>query len=107
MKAIRGVISTFNILTPSHTLAHALAPIRPNAVSLVDAFGFLDGQLKSTIGRHDGEVYEAIYEEARRNPLNQTTGGKMVGWDNYSTVLDLDFLATTAKLQRVVTKARL
>jgi hypothetical protein len=46
----------------------------------VDSFGFLDSQLKSTIGRFDGQVYEAIYEEARRNPLNQTEGGEMVGW---------------------------
>ena len=52
----------------------------PDAVALVDSFGFLDSQLKSTIGRFDGQVYEAIYEEARRNPLNQTEGGEMVGW---------------------------
>lgn len=76
-----------------------LSAIRPDAVPLVDAFGFLDSQLKSTLGREDGMVYEAIYEEARRNPLNQEAGGKMVGWDNYKTVLDLEFLEETAKGQ--------
>jgi hypothetical protein len=34
-------------------------------------------------------VYEAIYEEARKSPLN---GKHMVGWDKFSEVLDLDFI---------------
>ncbi len=76
-----------------------LAAIRPDAVPLVDAFGFLDTQLKSTIGREDGNVYEAIYAEAQRNPLNRVAGGKMVGWDNYVTVLDPEFLEETARAQ--------
>lgn len=37
-----------------------------------------------------GNVYEAIYAEAKRSPLNQTP--KMVGWEALSKVLDLDFL---------------
>ena len=44
--------------------------IRPDAVALVDSFGFLDMQLHSTIGRKDGKVYEAIYAQAKKNPLN-------------------------------------
>merc|ERR1711862_243032 len=64
--------------------------IRPDAVGLVDAYGFDDEQLKSTLGRHDGNVYEAIYEEAKISPLNQTP--KMVGWEPLSKVLDLDFI---------------
>lgn len=64
--------------------------IRPDAVGLVDALGFDDEQLKSTLGRYDGNVYEAIYEEAKLSPLNQSP--KMVGWESLSKVLDLDFI---------------
>jgi len=64
--------------------------IRPDAVGLVDALGFDDEQLKSTLGRYDGNVYEAIYEEAKVSPLNRTP--KMVGWEALSKVLDLDFI---------------
>lgn len=67
-----------------------LDQIRPDCVGLTDAFCFSDYQLKSTLGRYDGNVYEAIYEEARLSPLNQTS--KMVGWENLAPVLDLDFL---------------
>merc|ERR1719245_2710666 len=74
--------------------------IRPDAVGLVDALGFDDEQLKSTLGRYDGNVYEAIYEEAKLSPLNQTP--KMVGWEALSKVMDLDFLKQGIG-QRVVT----
>ena len=47
----------------------------------------------------DGMVYEAIYAEAKLNPLNGP--GPMVGWDKLSQVLDTDFLAETATRQRV------
>jgi len=69
---------------------HLLEVIRPDAVGLVDALGFEDEQLKSTIGRHDGNVYEAIYTQAKLSPLNQTR--KMVGWEEISKVFDLEFL---------------
>lgn len=48
-----------------------LAQLRPNAVALVDGFDFHDRVLGSTLGCHDGRVYERLMEEARRNPLNQ------------------------------------
>jgi hypothetical protein len=86
----------FHCLTPSlvDTLmdrVHVLLDnIRPDAVGLVDALGFDDEQLKSTIGRYDGKVYEAIYEKATMSPLNQSP--KMVGWESLSKVLDLDFI---------------
>ena len=37
-----------------------------------------------------GNVYEAIYGEAAKSPLNQSS--RMVGWDKFKTVLDMDFL---------------
>jgi len=75
-----------------------LSLIRPNAVGLVDGFNFSDKILKSTLGRYDGNVYEAIYKQARTNPLNQ--GSQMKGWDEYKTILDLDFLRDGLTKQR-------
>ncbi len=42
-----------------------LLTVRPNAVTLVDAFEFPDNVLNSAIGRYDGRVYEALYEVLR------------------------------------------
>ncbi|XP_013149592.1 PREDICTED: probable peroxisomal acyl-coenzyme A oxidase 1 [Papilio polytes] len=47
-----------------------LAVIRPNAVSLVDAFDFRDEILNSTLGAYDGRAYERLMEEAMKSPLN-------------------------------------
>ncbi|XP_028156323.1 probable peroxisomal acyl-coenzyme A oxidase 1 [Ostrinia furnacalis] len=48
-----------------------LLKIRPNAVSLVDAFDFRDEVLSSTLGSYDGRVYERLMEEALKTPLNK------------------------------------
>eukprot|EP00049_Salpingoeca_infusionum_P002011 m.52896 g.52896 ORF g.52896 m.52896 type:complete len:76 (-) comp11340_c0_seq6:180-407(-) len=48
-----------------------LEQIRPNAVALVDAFDLTDHVLNSALGRKDGKVYEALYDMAHREPLNQ------------------------------------
>jgi acyl-CoA oxidase len=48
-----------------------LETVRPNAVSLVDARDFSDFRLKSALGRYDGDVYPAIMDAAKRDPLNQ------------------------------------
>lgn len=75
-----------------------LGLIRPNAVGLVDGFGFADSHLKSAIGRYDGNVYEEIYRQACTNPLNAS--GPMKGWDEYKTILDLNFLQNGKTKQR-------
>merc|ERR1712061_427514 len=75
-----------------------LAEIRPDAVALTDGFGITDWNLKSTLGRYDGNVYEAIYEEAKFSPLNQSE--KMVGWDMFAEGLDLDFVREGMAVQR-------
>lgn len=49
--------------------------VRPNAVALVDAFGYDDYLLNSCIGRRDGDVYRALLEAARTSPLNATQEG--------------------------------
>lgn len=75
-----------------------LDELRPDAVALTDGWGYLDSSLKSTLGRHDGNVYEAIYSEAKKSPLN--TAAKMVGWDALAPQLDLDFMRQTMTTQR-------
>jgi acyl-CoA oxidase len=48
-----------------------LNEIRPDAVALVDSFDFTDNVLRSTIGRYDGNVYEALFDAAQKSVLNQ------------------------------------
>lgn len=52
-------------------LEELLAKIRPNAVSIVDSFDIPDKVLASPLGAYDGNVYERLYEEALKSPLNQ------------------------------------
>eukprot|EP00930_Biecheleria_cincta_P069133 TRINITY_DN56911_c0_g1_i1.p1 TRINITY_DN56911_c0_g1~~TRINITY_DN56911_c0_g1_i1.p1 ORF type:complete len:705 (+),score=138.41 TRINITY_DN56911_c0_g1_i1:161-2275(+) len=75
-----------------------LEEIRPDAVALTDGFSVSDWNLKSTLGRYDGNVYEAIYEEAKLSPLNQDS--KMIGWEKFAEILDLDFLREGMTSQR-------
>ncbi|XP_061779089.1 peroxisomal acyl-coenzyme A oxidase 1 isoform X3 [Nerophis lumbriciformis] len=60
------------VLQISARLKELLSELRPNAVALVDAFDFHDQMLKSVLGRYDGNVYEHMFEWARRSPLNAT-----------------------------------
>uniref|UniRef100_A0A0D6R080 Acyl-coenzyme A oxidase n=1 Tax=Araucaria cunninghamii TaxID=56994 RepID=A0A0D6R080_ARACU len=46
--------------------------VRPNAVALVDAFNYTDHFLGSILGRYDGNVYPHLYEEALKDPLNES-----------------------------------
>ncbi|KAK6176957.1 hypothetical protein SNE40_015158 [Patella caerulea] len=49
-----------------------LSQIRPDAVSLVDAFDIHDETLCSVLGVYDGNVYEKLYESTQREPMNKT-----------------------------------
>lgn len=49
-----------------------LKEIRPQAVALVDGWNIPDFLLNSCLGRYDGRVYEALYEQTRFEPLNET-----------------------------------
>lgn len=60
--------------------------IRPHAVNLVDSWAVPDFLLNSALGRHDGKVYETLYDMAhRKNPLNKVTFN--VHWENDEIVL--------------------
>lgn len=54
------------------TVNQVLIEIRPDAVTLVDAFDYPDNVLKSTLGRKDGNVYEALFDAAQKSILNQS-----------------------------------
>lgn len=51
-------------------LEELLAAIRPNAVGLVDSFDIRDEVLSSALGAYDGNVYERLFAEAQKSPLN-------------------------------------
>jgi len=48
-----------------------LKEIRPNAVSIVDGFDIHDEFLNSALGAYDGNVYERMFIEAQKSPLNK------------------------------------
>ena len=61
-------------LARSSAVMKLLEEIRPHAISLVDSWDFPDWQLDSSLGRHDGKVYEDMfYRAAELNPLNKVT----------------------------------
>ncbi|TMW42313.1 hypothetical protein DOY81_012606 [Sarcophaga bullata] len=52
-------------------LQSCLQRLRPNAVALVDAFDIDDRILDSALGAWDGNVYERMFEAAKKSPLNK------------------------------------
>ena len=40
------------------------------SVQITDAFGFTDYELGSVLGRYDGRVYETLWEEVKKDPVN-------------------------------------
>ncbi|XP_057976482.1 peroxisomal acyl-coenzyme A oxidase 1-like isoform X2 [Malania oleifera] len=46
--------------------------VRPNVIALVDAFDYTDHYLGSILGRYDGNVYPKLYEDAWKDPLNDS-----------------------------------
>jgi len=53
-----------------------LGAIRLEAVNLVDAFDFRDEIINSALGCWDGNVYERLFKEAAKSPLNRTAAHK-------------------------------
>lgn len=65
--------------------------IRPECVSIVDSFDMPDNILASTIGRFDGNVYEALYDSAKKSNLNKVD--PFDGYDKYlKPHLNIEFL---------------
>lgn len=59
-------------------LEQLLAKIRVNAVGIVDGFDIDDRILKSALGSYDGNVYERLFIEALKSPLNQEPLNKSI-----------------------------
>ncbi|RJE26880.1 acyl-Coenzyme A oxidase [Aspergillus sclerotialis] len=58
-------------LTRTNAVMKLLDEIRPHAVRLVDAWHIPDWQLDSSLGRHDGQVYDDLFKRAsEQNPVN-------------------------------------
>jgi acyl-CoA oxidase len=100
-----GVLTSPQMRLVNKRINQLLLVLRPDAVALSDCFGFADSSLKSTVGRYDGNVYEAIYEEAKRSPLN--TAESMVGWEKLKPMLDMDFIRENSKTQRHVPTSKM
>uniref|UniRef100_A0A6J0TYC2 Acyl-coenzyme A oxidase n=1 Tax=Pogona vitticeps TaxID=103695 RepID=A0A6J0TYC2_9SAUR len=66
-----GYLSTEQTAMVTESYLDLLAIIRRDAVPLVDAFDFSDGNLNSALGCYDGRVYERLYEWAKKSPTNQ------------------------------------
>ncbi|XP_061628328.1 peroxisomal acyl-coenzyme A oxidase 1 isoform X1 [Phyllopteryx taeniolatus] len=67
-----GLLNGSQMLQITTCIKELLSELRPNAVALVDAFDIHDRMLNSVLGRYDGNVYEHMFEWARRSPLNST-----------------------------------
>ncbi|KAG8446156.1 hypothetical protein GDO86_013855 [Hymenochirus boettgeri] len=67
-----GLLTAVQIDQVQQRIKDLLSVIRPNAVALVDAFDYSDRQLGSVLGRYDGNVYENMFEWAKKSPLNKT-----------------------------------
>ncbi|KAI5888066.1 acyl-CoA oxidase [Schizophyllum commune H4-8] len=52
-------------------VATTCAALVPHAIGLTDAFGFSNWELDSALGVYDGRVYEALWDRAQREPLNE------------------------------------
>lgn len=83
-----GCLESYHVPHVRHAYLDALTLVRPSAIGLVDARDFHDFKLKSALGRYDGDVYPAIMDAARRDPLNalsnnSTNGGVGLGYEEH------------------------
>ncbi|XP_047614844.1 peroxisomal acyl-coenzyme A oxidase 1 isoform X2 [Phacochoerus africanus] len=67
-----SILTEAQVTHVNERVKELLMAIRPEAVALVDAFDFQDVTLGSVLGRYDGNVYENMFEWAKKSPLNKT-----------------------------------
>lgn len=73
-----GLLQYEEAMGAEEVLEEACVELRPDLVAITDAFDFPDRVLNSALGREDGNVYEALFAEARRSALNLDFDGKPV-----------------------------
>jgi acyl-CoA oxidase len=76
-----GELLTLEIISPRQSMLLAdvyreevLGMSAREAVQITEAFGFTDYELGSVLGRFDGRVYETLWEEVQRDPVNVEGG---------------------------------
>ncbi|KAJ3743326.1 peroxisomal oxidase [Lentinula detonsa] len=52
------------------TIAQNCLSLAPEAIGLTDSLGFSDWELDSALGVYDGNVYQALWDKAQTEPLN-------------------------------------
>ncbi|XP_028772913.1 peroxisomal acyl-coenzyme A oxidase 1 [Neltuma alba] len=67
-----GCITPTQASLANEQLRSLYSQVRPNAIALVDSFNYTDHYLGSVLGRYDGNVYPKLYEEAWKDPLNDS-----------------------------------
>ncbi|KAJ7952540.1 Acyl-coenzyme A oxidase [Quillaja saponaria] len=67
-----GCITPKQASLANDQLRSLYSQVRLNAIALVDAFNYTDHFLGSVLGRYDGNVYPKLYEEAWKDPLNDS-----------------------------------
>nr|ALB76817.1 acyl-CoA oxidase 1 [Jatropha curcas] len=67
-----GCITPKQASLANDQLRSLYSQLRRNAIALVDAFNYTDHYLGSVLGRYDGNVYPKPYEEAWKDPLNDS-----------------------------------
>jgi acyl-CoA oxidase len=71
---LSGALSVQQVQSLTPSILELLKKIRPHAVNLVDAWAIPDYLLDSSLGRQDGDVYNALWKKAHlENPLNLQT----------------------------------
>jgi len=90
-----GILSRQSLRMVNLCLNSVLDRIRIDAVPLVDALDFPDHILNSSIGRFDGNVYEALFEHAKKSPLNthlEDFKSRAKGYEFVRDYFDTEFL---------------
>ena len=76
--------------------------IKNDSLNLCEAWNFSDTRLDSTLGRHDGEYVQALYDEAQKEPLNieaKAHGGVSEGYRHHlHKILSKKFSVADSKL---------
>jgi len=67
-----GYFSSHQIKWIRSQIKKLLREIRPNTVLIVDSWDLHDYELNSALGRHDGDVYNALFNWAQSAPLNKS-----------------------------------
>jgi acyl-CoA oxidase len=91
-----GIIDANEAVLLQQAVGELLDELRPNTIALVNAFDIPDRVLNSTIGRKDGNVYEALYQSAKESALNKTE--VLEGFDEFiKPHLDLELMQNENK----------